>query len=981
MAVCIISVATVLCSSSTAQAQQLYWIGDVPVVAIYRSNLNGCNTIPLVVGDGILIGAKGLDIDSDAGKIYWSTSEGIYKSNIDGTNIEFIISTPDLQQSHNDYAVNVVIAKNLQKIYWSHWVQDCDPTGGRFLGIRRANLDGTGEEVIIPDICRPRGIDIDEINGKVYWTNVHFNSIYRANLDGTSVQKLLEFDKNPEFLQIDAENSKMYWNLDSNVNFPVDAIMRSNLDGTNVETVIDNSNDEFSYINKFELYNGHIYFFTRISTEPGSPRQILRVDLDGGNLVVLPHNFERNIWNLVIDPVDRNLVGNIVDCQPNNVPDDCEILDGSSSDCNNNIIPDECEITDATALDCNSNDIPDECEVDCNENSIPDDCDIANGTSEDCSGNGVPTECERDCNNNSIADDCEPHDDCNNNGVPDMCESDCNNNGVADECDIESDPNLDLDVDGTIDACAGTMIFMLFPTTATGEYSISENVIQLPHGGQRVWIDILYKNWAPDALKSWKLTIDTDSYVNNIGAPLVSAEQACTITTDCESTLGMGSHCSGELNIGPNFYGANRCSFGYYTEDRADEIPEENGGPYRYNLQHNGFSAPIFQALRATNATPSKTDPGFSVYGGTLVIDVPNNAAGKYIIDFVQPDESTAKGTTYADIEIISKLAVIDVAVSCCMPEGVCQNEVYQSECEAVNGIIVPFCTGDCNLNSINDTCDIAFDLSADCDGDMLPDDCEPDCNDNSFADDCDFANGISFDCNNNSIPDECDIDNGISLDLNNDAIPDECGTMNRYILFDINFALTTEGEQVNATSIYAARVTLTDVNGFGQFNGQVRWLGPPQEFTESGGDPTTFFASQLQCEPYFADWSTSPQVNAYGSDIVPESVYNIQLVDETCTDLDDPTCYSLPQSITTATWGDVIAPFSASSLQQPDIADVLALVDKWLGSSTISTARGQLQADVPNPAQGVSIADILKAVDAWLGTPYPFDGPQTCSP
>jgi len=62
-------------------------------------------------------------------------------------------------------------------------------------------------------------------------------------------------------------------------------------------------------------------------------------------------------------------------------------------------------------VDCNGNDIPDQCEidcgtkggpcdipgcgmiVDCNDNDVPDECDIANGTSQDENGDGIPDEC------------------------------------------------------------------------------------------------------------------------------------------------------------------------------------------------------------------------------------------------------------------------------------------------------------------------------------------------------------------------------------------------------------------------------------------------------------------------------------------------------------------------------------------------------------------------------------------------------------
>jgi hypothetical protein len=139
------------------------------------------------------------------------------------------------------------------------------------------------------------------------------------------------------------------------------------------------------------------------------------------------------------------------DCNGDGIGDVCE------ADCNHNDVPDGCDITDGTSQDCNSNGIPDECdivagsELDCNSNGVPDSCDIAAGTSQDCNSNDIPDECE-------IADGDVP--DCNNNGVPDSCDissgtsADCNANGVPDECDIALGDSADSNSDGIPDECA-----------------------------------------------------------------------------------------------------------------------------------------------------------------------------------------------------------------------------------------------------------------------------------------------------------------------------------------------------------------------------------------------------------------------------------------------------------------------------------------------------------------------------------------------
>jgi len=57
---------------------------------------------------------------------------------------------------------------------------------------------------------------------------------------------------------------------------------------------------------------------------------------------------------------------------------------------------------------------------DCNNNDVADDLDIQNGTSSDCDGNGVPDECQPDCDKDGTPDACEA--DCDHDGTPDACD-------------------------------------------------------------------------------------------------------------------------------------------------------------------------------------------------------------------------------------------------------------------------------------------------------------------------------------------------------------------------------------------------------------------------------------------------------------------------------------------------------------------------------------------------------------------------------
>ncbi|MAW77717.1 MAG: hypothetical protein CMJ95_10100 [Planctomycetes bacterium] len=81
----------------------------------------------------------------------------------------------------------------------------------------------------------------------------------------------------------------------------------------------------------------------------------------------------------------------------------------------------------------------------------------------------------------------------------------------------------------------------------------------------------------------------------------------------------------------------------------------------------------------------------------------------------------------------------------------------------------------DCNSNGVVDSCDIASGASPDCNANAIPDDCENDCNFNGVEDGCEITDGLAFDCNANGILDQCDIAFGFAVDCNVNAIPDSC--------------------------------------------------------------------------------------------------------------------------------------------------------------------------------------------------------------
>jgi hypothetical protein len=168
----------------------------------------------------------------------------------------------------------------------------------------------------------------------------------------------------------------------------------------------------------------------------------------------------------------------------------------------------------------------------------------------------------------------------------------------------------------------------------------------------------------------------------------------------------------------------------------------------------------------------------------------------------------------------------------------------------------------------------------------------------------------------------------------------------------------------------------------FSAFEGQVRWVGSPSDYTESITQATTFKGATLQCDPYFMDWGSVGLVHIFGSEIMPSSEYELAVISPDC-DPADETNYSGSLTVRTGVWGDIVDPIqqpAPASRTQPDFGDLSGIVDKFRASpSAPIVARTMLQPDVPNPLTQVSFSDISACVDAFRGAAYPFQGPAPC--
>ncbi|MBI2451761.1 hypothetical protein HYV50_01640, partial [Candidatus Pacearchaeota archaeon] len=202
----------------------------------------------------------------------------------------------------------------------------------------------------------------------------------------------------------------------------------------------------------------------------------------------------------------------------------------------------------------------------------------------------------------------------------------------------------------------------------------------------------------------------------------------------------------------------------------------------------------------------------------------------------------------------------------------------------------------------------------------------------------------------------------------------------NRYI----SFVPQNAGKQT------ALRVKLTDLpTQFASFEGQYRWIGLPKNISELGGtaesnNPPNFRAAKLECSPVYLDWGNIGKINAYGTEIIPNSTYEVQAYDLQCGNINDNNCYSVPLIVQTSRWGDIVGQFVNGSWSAPDgrvdtATDVVAVLDKF---RNLPTAPSKTRTDI-EPAlvdQKIQITDTSRVLDAFRGIQYPFSITQTCS-
>ena len=203
------------------------------------------------------------DVAVGGGKVYWTEQTGessgtINSANLDGTVVKELVSIRSVP-------MGIAVDTAGSKVYWT-------ASSGK---IKRANLNGSGSETVLPGLSDPTDIvvsngfiywteggnsirrvnisgqvkiaidvavNLDTVGGlavgggKVYWTEqtgASSGTVNGANLNGTNFGTLASTLSVPMGVAVDTAGSKVYWTSSSG------KVKRANLDGSRGEKVVE----------------------------------------------------------------------------------------------------------------------------------------------------------------------------------------------------------------------------------------------------------------------------------------------------------------------------------------------------------------------------------------------------------------------------------------------------------------------------------------------------------------------------------------------------------------------------------------------------------------------------------------------------------------------------------------------------------------------------------------------------------------------
>jgi hypothetical protein len=258
----------ILAGSALAQtATRAYWTGNG---AITGANIDGSDIQTVLSGLPTMVGLKDIAVDSDRGKLYFAHKAAyiIERVNLDGTERETVIT--------DAYPVGLALDVSSEKIYWTDYTYD-NPR------IRRANFDGTGVEDLFSASsgCDLTGIVLDLAAGHLYWAERMDQQIWRGNLAGGYATLILQCWAgigHPWDLAL--VGGRIYWTVGGSHG---NAIVSASTDGSDVQVLVSDLPHAPRSL-EFDASTQRFYWVNYSMSWDGT---VQRINLDGSGLETL----------------------------------------------------------------------------------------------------------------------------------------------------------------------------------------------------------------------------------------------------------------------------------------------------------------------------------------------------------------------------------------------------------------------------------------------------------------------------------------------------------------------------------------------------------------------------------------------------------------------------------------------------------------------------------------------------------------------
>ena len=253
----------------------------------------------------------------------------------------------------------------------------------------------------------------------------------------------------------------------------------------------------------------------------------------------------------------------------------------------------------------------------------------------------------------------------------------------------------------------------------TGGYYTSANIsgqrLRVGFSGGRTYWNAQISGWAPDLMTSWQAAISNNSLLGTSAdcgggagscpgaGNLTYALQPCSTSADCTGAFGEPG-INGHEGANESVCESGFCHSPFVNHTRSDWTHASVADPWGGAFGLFGGSERGVWASGPSN--DPVTDGGLIYYGGTIVIDVPENARGLYTINWNPANTFIADASSPPSLIPIAAMIPGELEITCLCNANV-NNDGFVNAID--ENIVLDCINGDCS--------GCASDCDVNCDG------------------------------------------------------------------------------------------------------------------------------------------------------------------------------------------------------------------------------------------------------------------------